>query len=87
MFVVKRRGIKQRFDERKLYASIYSAALVAGYGELKAEKFADYICNIIKKRHVKKTITSTELKKQTIKELKKKDKDIAFLYETHLDLS
>ena len=87
MHVVKRHGKKEKFDERKLYASIYSAALVAGYGEQKAERLADSICNTIKKRYSKKTITSTELKKQTIKELKKKDKDIAFLYETHLDLS
>ncbi len=57
MFVVKRHGRKERFDERKLYASIYSAALVAGYGELKAEKFADSVCNIIKKRYSKKTVT------------------------------
>ncbi len=87
MHVVKRHGKKERFDERKLYGSIYSAAMTNGYGEKKSEKLADTICSSIKKKYSKKTVTSSELRKATIAILKKKDKDVAFLYETHLDLS
>ncbi|MBI4158821.1 hypothetical protein HY500_01025 [Candidatus Woesearchaeota archaeon] len=87
MHIIKRHRKKERFDERKLYASIYSAALTASYGEQKAEKLANDICYIIKKEVMKKTTTSDFIRKQVVKLLKKKDKDVAFLYETHLDLS
>ncbi len=87
MNIIKRHGMKEKFDERKLYASIYSAAITSGYPEKKAENLADEVCSKIKKKYGKHVVTSLDLRKAAISILKNKDKDIAFLYETHLDLS
>ena len=87
MEIVKRQGHRERFDERKLYASIYSAALVSGYGEKKSEKLANDVAKLIKRKVMKKEATSDFIKKHVVAILKKKNKDIAFLYDTHLDIS
>ena len=39
------------------------------------------------KKKIKNNITSNKIRELTIKELKKKNKNIAYLYETHLDIS
>jgi len=87
MNVVKRRGHMEKFDERKVYASIYAAALTAGYGEVKSENLADKICKVVKKTFGKRTINTIRIKNTVINNLQKNDKDVAFLYETHLDIS
>ncbi len=87
MEIIKRHGKKVRFDERKLYASIYAAALTAEYGEKRSEKFASSVVKTLKKKVKNKTVTSDFLRKHAIEILNKKDKEVAFLYKTHLDLS
>lgn len=87
MYIIKRHGKKEKFDERKLYGSVYAAVLNAERSEKKAEMIAEGVCRMIKKKIGMKAITSENIKKEVIKLLKKYDKDVAFLYETHLDLS
>ena len=86
--VVKRKGHKEKFDERKVYASAYAASLNAHLSEAEAEKIAD---DVTKKINAwidgRQQITSKELEQNIIKILDKHNHDASFLYETHLDLS
>ena len=86
--IVKRKGHTQEFDEKKVYASVYSAAMANGLGEKESEKLAEKITRQIKKWvDKKKSINSKDIFKQVVSLLKKEDKEAAFLYETHRDLS
>jgi|TARA_B100001971_G_C18234494_1_gene566216 transcriptional regulator NrdR family protein len=83
--IVKRRGHKEKFDERKVYGSVYSACASSHLHEKKCEKMAEELCKKIKSFiKNKKTIYSSELRKKIEAELKKKDKELAFFYDMHL---
>ncbi|MBS3114203.1 hypothetical protein J4448_03805 [Candidatus Woesearchaeota archaeon] len=83
--VVKRRGHKEMFNEKKIYGSVYAACASAHYDEMRCEKIAEEITETIK-RFVKnkKEIQSIEIRKKIENELKKKDEELAFFYEQHL---
>ena len=60
--------------------------------EKEAEKKSDKVCKMITKRverivHSKGKVSSDEIFRLLVKELRKLDKDAAFLYETHRDIS
>src|SRR3989338_2395099 len=86
--IVKRKGRFERFDERKLYASIYAAALNCHYKEREAEKLAVAVSSLVKKsvfrKKGKKAVSSDDIRKHVLKHLK--DKDVALMYRHHLDL-
>ena len=88
MHIVKRRGHKEKFDERKVYGSAYAACLSAHLTEQKAERIAEKVttalCRWIKN---KKTVTAHQVYAVLVKEIKKHDKNAAFMYETHMDVS
>ena len=85
--IIKRKGHKEVYDERKVYASIYSAALNCHYDEKKSEKIAERAAKKITPwiKKSKKCIDSNEIRRQVLHNLK--DKDVALMYKTHLDLS
>lgn len=86
-FVVKRKGHNESFDEKKLYASVYSATLNCHHSEERAEEVAQHTLDLIHnwiKDHP--TITSHILKLRVIRELKNIDRDIAMMYEVHMDI-
>lgn len=88
--ILKRHGEKQKFDDRKLYASIYYPAREAGYSEPEAEELAETVTEEIVswiEDHEDNVLTAEEIKEETIGRLEEADPDVAFLYETHLDLS
>lgn len=86
--IVKRRGHEESFDERKVYASSFSACMSSHLGELKSEEIADKVTNEVKKwSKSKKQLTSDQIFKQIVKGLRKRDRDAAFMYETHMDVS
>lgn len=88
--VFKRHGEKEEFDDRKLYASIYYPAREAGYSEEDAEALAEEITEAVQKwieEHDDNVLSSDEIRDETIGRLEEEDPDVAFLYETHLDLS
>lgn len=87
LYIIKRKGHAEYFDERKLYASVYAAALNCHLSEEESEKIADEISSAIKQwLHYNPTTKSHKLKQQVSKELKLINKDIAMMYELHLDL-
>ena len=83
--VVKRRGHKEIFDEKKVYGLVYAACASAHYNEKQCEQIAEELTQKTKK-FVKnrKEIQSIEIRKKIESELKKKDEDLAFFYEQHL---
>ena len=86
--VVKRRGHLEKFDDRKIYASAYAAALTAHLTPKRAEEIACEVCNAIGKWVAAHTmVTAHMIYEQIVKELRKHDKNAAFMYETHTDLS
>lgn len=85
MIIVKRAGHKERFDERKLYASIYAACMSMQHSEKSSEKIASEITRKVKKLIFKKeNINSNHIRKIVISSLKQISKEISFAYEHHL---
>ena len=83
--IVKRRGHKEKFDEKKIYGSVYAACASAHYDEIKCERIAEEITQQIKKFvRNKKEIQSIEIRKKIEVELNKKNEELAFFYEQHL---
>ncbi len=88
LHIVKRRGHTEPYDERKAYGSCYFACRNAHLGEQDAEKISNAVCNKVTKTiSKKKFVTSDDIFRMMIQELKKYDEDAAFLYETHRDIS
>jgi transcriptional regulator NrdR family protein len=86
--IVKRAGKPEVFDERKIYASAYAACMSAHLAEQKCEAIAEKVSSHVKtKLKGKKGIASSHLSIWINDSLKKHNKDAAFLYRTHLDLS
>lgn len=86
--VVKRKGHREEFDERKTYAACYAACINANIEKRKSEKICEKVVSAIKKHLRKhKEIGSTELFHMTARELRKHDKKAAFMFETHRDIS
>jgi transcriptional regulator NrdR family protein len=85
--IVKRHGHKEKFDERKIYASVYEAAHVAQLPTKQAEEIAASVTLSIKKWVEKKDLhNAKEIHRETVKELKKHHAEVAFMYETHKDI-
>lgn len=86
--VVKRRGHREHFDERKVYGSIYAACSNCELHEKECEKLAEQVVNELKKVLVgKKEINSTEIFGLVISVLAKYHEDAALMYELHRDIS
>jgi transcriptional regulator NrdR family protein len=87
--VVKRGGEKEKFDERKVYASCYSACMNCEIEHDKADRICERAASEAKKWALrKKMVNSDEIFKKVIEVLKKiGHEDIAFMYETHRDVS
>lgn len=83
--VVKRKRKREKFDERKVYASVYAACASAQYSEKKCEKTAEEICKKVKTFiRNKKQIGSYDIRKKITDLLRKKSKELAYYYEEHL---
>ena len=86
--VVKRKGHKEEYDNRKVYASVYAACLNVhmhqGEAELVADKVAKEIDDWVK---TKEEVTAHEIFLSITQVLKKYNPDASFMYETHRDVS
>ena len=88
MMVVKRKRHKEKFDERKLYGSVYAACSIANMGEKGCEEVAGHVSKKVRSEIKKETaVSSRNISKLVVNHLKKKHKDAAFIYETHRDIS
>lgn len=86
--IVKRKGHKEPFDPRKVYASVYAACRNAHLDEQKSEKIAEQVSAQIQEWiDEKPEVSSQEIFVETAAKLKKQHPDAAFLYETHRDLA
>lgn len=86
--IVKRKGHREPFDSRKVYASSYAACRNAHLSEIQSEKIAEAVSMSLEKWMADKSeITSQEIFDQTKKVLAELHPDAAFLYETHRDVS
>ncbi len=86
--IVKRRGHKEIFDERKVYASVFAACLSAHIDKEKAEVTANLVTKEIKKWiEDKEDVTSDAIFRTTAEQLKHLNEDASFMYTTHRDIS
>ena len=86
--IVKRKGHKEMFNVSKIENTCLSSFL-AGQMSLKDSKM---LCAKVKKDVLKwvdgkKEITSQQIFHQVVKSIRKYNKEAAFMYETHRDLS
>jgi transcriptional regulator NrdR family protein len=87
MHVIKRKGHKEKFDERKVYASVYSACKLCELSEKESEKTAADVTKQIKSLFNRNKIKdSKDISANVTKLLRKRNADAAFMYESHLDL-
>jgi transcriptional regulator NrdR family protein len=82
--IVKRAGHTELYDNRKLYASIYAAALAvrepAGSAELIAKEVVDRVEEWLGSKH---EVTSNDIRVQAAKHLKAINEHAAFQYKHH----
>lgn len=85
--VVKRKGHKEDFDDRKVYASVYAAALNSHYDEVSAENVAALIADHMEDwLHDRAEVKSSEIRKEIINTLNDIDEDVALMYDSILDV-
>lgn len=85
--IVKRSGLEEHFDERKVYASCFAACMSSGLRKKYSEKICEEVTRDLKKwMKSKNEVTSSQIFREVIKFLKKRDRDAAFMYETHRDI-
>lgn len=86
--IVKRRGHLEKFDARKIHRSCYRACVGSHLTRNEAKKICDAVTAAakrwIRKKHI---VTSIQIHKFVAKELRKHNKEVAFMYETHRDVS
>ncbi len=83
--LIKRKGHREAFDERKVYGSVYAACASAHYTETRCEKISGIVTKKVKSLlKNKKVISSLNIRKMIESELKKRNKELAFFYEEHL---
>ena len=88
MEVVKRKGHKEEFDERKLYASVYAACIAVRCTDEQAENLASIAAHETKQHFSgHKESASSELRKVAAEILHRFNPEAAFIYESHKDIA
>lgn len=86
--IVKRKGHKQEFDEKKVYGSIFAACLSAHVEKQESEAIANLVATSVTKWiDEKEEVSSDAIFKKAGEELQGLNKDAAFMYKTHRDIS
>lgn len=86
--IVKRKGHKERFDVRKVYASVFAACMVIRMSDKESELLADKVAKEVSREYKDvHEISSHSIHAFVTKEIKKYNKDVAYMYETHKDIS
>ena len=85
--IVKRGGHTERYDERKLYASVYSAALAvrepSATAELIAQEVAKDVSTWLGKKH---EVTSNDIRRKAVESLEIINRDAAYIYKHQRNL-
>ena len=88
MHLVKRKGHIEKFDVKKVYAACYAACLSCHLKKKEAEKISDKVGKEVKRWiKSKKVVTSDQIFKKTTTIIRKYNRDVAFMYHTHRDIS
>ena len=86
--IIKRKEHREVYDEKKVYASVYRAAMSASYSEQKSEKLSEHVMRSvtawITKLSRNQEVSSRDIRAQII--LLLTDKDLRLLYAHHYDL-
>ncbi len=87
--LVKRRGHTERYDERKIYASCYAAALAAQVPHREAERIAAAAAKAVTAwvKKQQRCVSASEIFQAAARALRTHHEDVAFMYETHRDVS
>lgn len=86
--IVKRRGHKEPYDERKVYATVYAACRNAHLPQHEAEEHAADVAQDVTQWVMNvPEATSHQISRHIIDALRPLHKDAAFLFETHRDLA
>ena len=86
--VVKRNGVDQPFDERKLYASLFVSLRIAKETEKTAEVIASEVVKLLKRWLEKKThVTSHDVRNHAAFHLQEYNPSAAYVYTHHRTLS
>ena len=86
--VKRRKGHREPYDNHKVYASCYAASLNAGLSKEEAEALCEKVTRAIDAWVLEKdSVTSEEIFREIIRVLKTHDTKVAFMYETHRDIS
>lgn len=86
--IIKRKGHKEPFDERKLYASVYAACTTLRVSDEEAETISQMVTDEMKEEFKNtEEIASDRLQKSTAQSLQKYHPDAAYIYKSHKDLS
>lgn len=89
--IANKQGEKERFRREKLYESVRNPALEAHYEEDAADELASAVVEEVigwMDDHEDDLITVRELEEEVVHRLSERDaEEVAFLYETHLDIN
>ena len=86
--IVKRHGNGEPYDERKVYASVYSACRSAQLTMQRTEEIAEEVTIAVNKWiRTKETVTCHEVHALVAHEIKKRGKSAAYMYKHHRDVS
>jgi transcriptional regulator NrdR family protein len=86
--IVKRAGHKEKYDSRKVYASVYAACLAVRVHPGEAELVADKVTQEINAWVTsKKEVDSGQIFLQISVSLRKFNPDAAYIYHTHRDVN
>lgn len=88
MYVIKRTGKREKFDEKKIHRSAYNACLGSEMDVTTAREISqDVVREIRKLVKDKKEIKSDVIFNRVKSILAKHNKECAFMYETYRDVS
>lgn len=90
MKVVKNHGGKEEFDEEKLFNSVYYPAKEGDFGDERSKEIAEKVIWEIKawmSEHEDTVFSWKEIRGKVVDILEREEEDVAFLYNTHLDLN
>ena len=86
--VVKRGGHTEAYDQRKLYATVFSACIAVRVPEGEAELVAEKVCQDLDNwMKIKKEVTSHDIHRVAVKHLRVYNPDAAYIYEHHRNIS
>jgi len=86
--VVKRSGQDEKFDEKKLYSSVYASLITCHTPHKEAELISDEVTKLIKRWALKKShISSHDVRVESAKHLREYNHLAAYVYIHHRMLS